>query len=611
MLTRAFTRLPPLLGLTFALLAPGCGDDAPEQGELMLSIATDMAVPNDIDRVVWSITLEGEATPFATDTVKLTSGTDLPMTLAIQAGPRTTAPITVRVEGMKGEGPSLLRVSREAEVVVPKDRVAQLDLPLSWLCSGANLSEPCAAGTTCQAGHCVDSAVATASLPDFQPAATSDCYDVTACLPSGEPSLVGPITLKSGRVVACGLLGASLLGPDANVNVVLEVRNEQVGNYGFCGPFGKCFIPLHRAATPEGWHVLENGDTPAIELPPAVCERSTTSVSRVFVVRASPRCPSDAGDRPLCSPQESNGCLVAPVCPAASPPSAWVGFACTDATPLDAHPDLLNCWSPAAGGSAGDAPDDGRWCCLRGLDADAAQKARPEGASDDPLLIDDMLGGPQIKLKPAEGDFAGWWFAEIPEGSGDLTPAPEPSLYTYRQFDPPVGPPNGPVFHAAACLSSTGFHGWAALQGFFFGTKTGPDSSVLDVSQYAGISFWGWSPTRFADDPLSVTVHFPNVQASFEPGAECMSAEDGPTRCDSYHKEVALTNEWRPYLVRWEELAQGEQDWGQVYFGDDAFKPQIYSVYFAVAGAGPKFMSQPFEFCVADIRFEKETQALP
>jgi hypothetical protein len=605
--THLFTRLPPLLGLVFALLAPGCGEDAPEQGELMLSIATDMAVPNDIDRVVWSITLDGEEAPFATETVELASGTDLPVTLAIQAGPKTTAPITVRVEGRKGGDPSLLRVAREAKVVVPQDRVAQLDLPLSWLCSGANLSEPCAAGTTCQAGHCVDSAVATASLPDFRPSAVSDCYDVTACLPSGEPSPVGPITLKSGREVACGLLGASLLGPDANVNVALQVRNEQVGNYGFCGPFGECFIPLHRAATPEGWHVLENGDTPAIELPAAVCEKSTTSVSRVFVVRASPRCPSDVGDRPLCAPQE-NGCLVAPVCPAPLPPSAWVGYACTDTDPQRAHPDLISCWSPSATGSAGDTPNDGRWCCLRGLDAAAAQRARPEGASDDPLLIDDMRGGPQIKLEPAEGDFAGWWFADIPDGHGDLTPAPG-SLYTYRQFEPPVGPPSGPEFHAAACLSSKGFYGWGALQGFFFGTKNGIDSSVLEVSQYAGISFWGWAPRLFPDDPLSVAVTFPNVQASIEPGSECMSGPgDGVSRCDSYHKEVAFTNEWKRYLVRWDELAQSE-DWGQVLFND--FKPQIYSVFFAVAGAGGKVMSQPFEFCVADIRFEKEVQALP
>jgi hypothetical protein len=610
MATGVSVRARALFGLALALLAAACSSDAPKQGELMLSIATDMAVPNDIDRVVWSVTLDGETEPFRTETVELATGTDLPLTLAIQAGPKTTAPITIRVEGRKGELPSsLLRISREAKVVVPKDRVAKLELPLSWLCGGANLSAPCKDGTTCQAGHCVDSVVAPASLPDFQPSEEHDCYDVTACLTSATLTSVGPITLKAGREVPCGILGTKLLGPDADVNVALEVSNEQVGNYGFCGPFSECFVPLHRADTPEGWHVLDNGDTPAIELPIAVCEDAQTSITRVAVVRASPRCPSDHGDRPLCSPPQEKACLVAPVCPVTSPESAWAGYACTDAAPQDDHPDLLKCWSPEAPGSTGDTPNDGRWCCLRGLDAPEMKKERArEGFSDDPLLIDDMQAGPQIKLEPPAGHFAGWWYAEIPDGSGDLSPAPEPSLYSYRQFDEPVGPPGGPKFHAAACLSSKGFHGWLALEGFYFGSKAGTyDSDARDVSEYAGISFWGWAKEPFPDDPLAVSVSFPNVQASQEPGSECITVADGATRCDSFFEEVALTAEWKHYVVRWEDLAQTEQDWGQMHF--NTFNSQIYAINFAVSGAGPDFMSQPFEFCVTDVRFEQKAEA--
>ena len=597
MTPRIFVPTRALFGLALALpLLAACSNDAPEQGELMLSITTDMAVPNDIDRVVWSVTLDGETKPFATETVELAKGTDLPLTLAIQAGPKTTAPITVRVEGRKGAAPSILRVSREAKLVVPKDRVATLQLPLSWLCSGANLSEPCEAGTTCEAGHCVDTLLATASLPDFQPSQQLECYDVTACLPSAILTSVGPLTLKAGREVPCGILGTKLLGPDADVNVALEVSHERVGNYGFCGPFGECFVPLHRADTPEGWHVLDNGDTPAIELPRAVCEDSQTSITRVAISRASPRCPSDRGDRPLCSPSRAKECLVAPVCPVTSPESAWAGYACTDADPQDDHPDLIKCWSPPALSSAGDPQNDGRWCCLRG-----------QPASDDPLLIDDMQGGPQIKLEAPQGHFAGWWYAEIPDGSGDLSPPPEPSLYTYRQFDEPVGPPGGPQFHAAACLSSKGFHGWFALEGFYFGSTVGIyGSDARDVSEYAGISFWGWANEPFPDDPLAVSVSFPNVQASDQPGSECITAADGTTRCDSYFEEVALTGEWKHYVVRWEDLAQTQEDWGQFRF--HAFNPQVYAINFAVAGAGPDFTSQPFEFCVTDVRFEPKAE---
>lgn len=583
---------------SLSLLCVGCADE-PERGELMLSITTDMAVPNDIDRIDLSVTLAGETVPFAQKTIVLEQGTDLPVTLAIEDGPATSAAIAIRVEGRKGADTSILRVAREARVVVPKSRVARLDLPLSFLCSDAALREPCESGKTCEAGHCVSPSIATASLPDFQPRAAARCYDVTACLPNATLIPVGPITLKSGQEVPCGLVGTTLLGPDANVNLALQVSNERVGNYGFCGPFGECFIPLHRNATSEGWHVLDNGDTPAIELPSAVCESLEQSLTRVAVVRASPSCPSDRGEQPLCSPPQRKLCLPAPVCPPTSEEPSWAGYACSTATPDEDHPDLLKCWSPNAPDSEGATPEDGRWCCLR------AQES-----SQDPLLIDDMTGGPQIKLAPPEGQFAGWWSSDVPGGSGRISPPPQPSLFTYRQFPEPVGPADGPKFRAAACLSSPGVHGWFAIESFFFASKRGvSEATALDVSQYAGLSFWGWAPEPFPDSPLGVQVNFPNVQTSTEPGSECMSAEDGPSRCENFFKEVSLTEQWKHYVVRWEDLRQGEEDWGQIYFTE--FKPQLYAVYFSVKGAGPKVMSQPFEFCVADIRFEARPEPPP
>jgi hypothetical protein len=602
--THVFARSRRLLGSSLVLLTCGCSTVAPPQGELMLSIATDMAVPNDIDRVFWSITLEGEMTPFASGTVELTSAGDLPLTLAIEAGPKTKAPVTVRVEGRKGLAPSLLRVSRQAEVVVPKDRVAKLELPLSWLCSGANLSEPCAAGATCQAGHCVAAAVETASLPDFEPSPARDCYDVTKCLKSATLEPVGRIKLKSGREVPCGIMGTSLLGAHADVNLALEVRNENVGSYGFCGPFNECFVPLSRTATADGWHVLDNGDIPAIELPPAVCENSKRSISRVAIVHASPRCPSDLADRPLC-PAPEKGCLEdSHICPPTSPRSDWVGYSCSDVNPQDLDAGLLKCWLPVSPEADAATTPDGRWCCLRRRDA-----TDETPTVDDPLLIDDMQGGPQIKLAAPQDQTAGWWHTDIPEGSGDLSPAPEPSLYVYRQFDEPVGPADGPKFHAAACLTSSGFHGWLALQGFYFGGKVGTyGAEARDVRGYAGISFWGWAHEPFPDASLGVSVTFPNVQTSHEVGSECV-ATDGGKFCDNFFKEVALTAEWKHYVVRWDELAQTQQDWGQVRFED--FKPQIHGIDFTVAGAGPQFASQPFDFCIADVRFEPKAETTP
>lgn len=586
-------------GFALGLLAFGCGEDPPKQGELMLVVTSDLAVPNDIDRLVWLVTLQGEETPFAKETVVLESGSDLPVTLAIQAGPRTRAPVTVRVEGRKGVSPSLLRVAREARVVVPTSRVAELKLPLSWLCSDANLSAACEPGSTCQAGHCVDAGVSAASLPDFQPPPALACNDVMACLPSATLAPVGPITLESGAEVACGLTGTKLLGSDADVNLALVVANERVGNYGFCGPFEQCFIPLQRDDTPEGWQVLENGATPALQLPVAICENLSKSVSRVAVVRASPSCPSDQAERPLCSPPRARGCLSAPVCPGASSDAGWVGFACTDASPNDTHPELLDCWSPKAPTTEGSTPSDGRWCCLEG-----------QASSDDPLLIDDMQAGPQIKRPAPEGSFAGWWYTDVPDGSGDLSPAPDPSLYTYRTLPEPVTPAGGPTIRSAACLSSRGFRGWLALEGFFFSGKLGSRQGAeqLDVSRYAGISFWGWADEPFPDAPLTVEVNFPNTQTSTEPDSACTLAS-GPKQCENFFSRVSLTSTWQQYFVRWEDLAQSEQDWGQVRF--DEFEPRVESVYFAVRGAGPQFLSQPFDFCVADVRFEEKPESSP
>jgi len=591
------THARALVSSGLAVIALGCGDEAQRQGELMLSVTTDMAVPIDMDRVVWSVTLNGESAPYATRTVEVASGTDFPLTLAVEAGPHTRAPVTIRVEGRKGSEPSLLRASREATLTVPNDRVAELELPLSWLCSEPNLPEGCSEGTTCQAGHCVNAAVSTASLPEFQPVAARDCYDVSACLSSARLGPAGPVTLASGRQVACGISGTTWLGTDANVNVAVEVKNDAIGNYGFCGPFGRCFIPLHRDSEPEGWRVLDNGPVPAIELPSIVCEKSGTSITRIAVMRTSPSCPADRGDRALCSPALTAGCLPAAVCPPTSPEGAWAGYACTDASPFDDQPDLIECWAPPVDTSVIATTNDGRWCCLKGQEP-----------ANDPLLIDDMTAGPQIKLHAPPGEVAGFWFADTPDGSGQLEPAPEPSLYSYRQFDEPVTPANGPTLHAAACLRSDGFRGWLAMEGFVFRVKPGAyELDTIDVSDYEGISFWAWAAEPFPDAPLSVKVNFVNTQTSTEPGSECITPEDGVSRCEDFYERVSLTSEWKQYFVRWADIHQSrDDDWGQFYF--DAFAPEVYATTFTVAGAGPDVVSQPFDFCVADIRFLKKTE---
>jgi len=379
--------------------------------------------------------------------------------------------------------------------------------------------------------------------------------------------------------------------------VALLVNSDRVGTSGFCSDPDHCFVPLQRSDTAEGWRVRDNGDTPTIELPAAVCENSPASISQVAVVEVTPSCPAIQVDQPLCSPPDGSVCLVRNVCPSDWPENDWIGYVCSGGNPASSRPNLLNCWSPPA-----DADDtsssDGRWCCLTGQEP-----------SDDPLLLDDMTKGPQIKRKPQPDQNAGWWFADIPGGSGDLLPGLGTALYTYRHFDEPVGAPEGPQFDRAACLSSSGFRGWFALEGFNFATdKATGRPALLDVNGYAGINFWAWADEPFTDDPLSVVVTFPNSQASAEPDSPCVVDGSGTTRCESFYEELNLTSQWQHYFVRWDELHQSARDWNQIRYED--FERQIYAVTFGVKGAGPTIMSQPFDFCIADIRFE-ETEPSP
>ena len=231
------------------------------------------------------------------------------------------------------------------------------------------------------------------------------------------------------------------------------------------------------------------------------------------------------------------------------------------------------------------------------------------GATTGEHLIDDMSGGPQVKLEPSPGHAAGVWWTSLGEGSGPLWPAPPPSLYTYRTFDPPITPPNGPEIKAAACMSSSGFFGYVAMQGLYFSEKIGAYGFVpRDLSEFTGISFWGWAPAPFPDAPLSIEVEFPNHDTKWgDKTSPCWTPEDGSKRCDNFQKDVVLTDQWEPVTVRWDELHQSFDEWQPPQYrppgGFD--RTSVDSIIFTVLGAQPAVRSQPFEFCVAHIYFTR------
>jgi len=566
-----------------------------EPGELMVVVTTDMAVPTDIDSLRWSVTLPGAATPHASGTFGLESAHELPATLSIVDGPVTNDAVTVRIEGYKGE---TLRVAHEARVQIPVDRVARLDMPLSWLCSEAVLGEPCAKGLTCAAGECVDARRAEASLPDYLAAEPVACREMSACFFNKVP--IHPDSSNG----ACTYLGTDL-GDDADVNLAITVNTAEVGAYGFCDPRIKdCFIPLRRG-TPEGWQVI-NSVGPVIEFPPAVCDADDPtkedSVSDIAVFQPQGGCPADRGDFSLCTPEER--CLEANTCPSGW--SSWVGYACSGAaSPYDQDEAPLYCRAPAADPEDANEPVNGRWCCATGADP-----------SEDPWVIDDMLGGSQIKITPpVGGQIAGFWWTTLGPGRGDLNPAPD-RLFTYRTIDPPVKREREglPDITRAACLKSEGFLGYSAIMGIFMVTENARDFTdvAFDVSAnaHAGISFWGWAagPIEKAP-PLDVKVAFPNVDTASFVDSACR--REGMACDDHFHVLRPLYGHWEPVVVRWKDLHQSNADWDPPqYRPSGGFDTRIYNMQFEVRGPGGTepftIMGQPFDICVADLRFIDE-----
>ena len=575
-------------------LALSCSDDADETGEVMIVVTTDMAVPTDLDELHWSVAPSGATEPFRQGVFELGTNEDLPATLLVTAGPKTTGPLTVRIEGRKPGADPTLRVVQEATFRVPRGRTAALDMPLSYLCSAANLSEACPADETCRGGRCVPSTVDAATLPDYVEPAPKACLDVLSCFDGAMYQLL-PERSETGE---CTISGMTPLGLDADVNAALVVDRDAVGNYGFCNR-DYCYVLLPRNDSPEGVRVISTDAVPRIRLPDAVCDAVDKGVSAVSVFKPTQDCPTFHGDTPLCEPPPDT-CWPANTCPE-DWPNAWSGYACSGkAEPGDVSEErLVACFDPADRGEGNPAAVNGRFCCTTG-----------EPPADDPLVIDDMSGGPQIKLALPEGQIDGFWWTSVGIGSGVVSPAPAPALFTYRTFDPPVIPENGPEIRAAACMKATWFMSWNALMGVWLSGTTF-DNPSFDVSGYDGISFWGWAAEPLPDAPLTVEVTLSTIDTRWgDKNAKCWTKEDQSARCDNFYDEVSLANQWQRHSVRWSDLHQSPDDWNPPqYRPPGGFDRNIYEIMFVVRGPGPEIMGQPFDFCVADLRFIPKSEA--
>jgi hypothetical protein len=267
-----------------------CQPAAESVGQLVVSLATDMALPQrQIDTVTLQVQVHGQI--LVSEPYQVGAGSELiqiPGTLTLLAGSNAAQPVTVRAfAGKQGS----LRTFREVITTVPTDRIALLRMPVQWLCGGTAMEvsipdgmggttvralSSCDDGNTCMAGRCVPNTIDSTTLPDYAPEAVfggaSDpklgrCFDTVPCMVKG--NAVQPDA------------HCTIPKPDADtLNVALRVPGD-----GICdSTTTMCFVPLDGRSN-EGWTLTAAGDR--LALPLAACDKlQAGKVSAVYVSTA-------------------------------------------------------------------------------------------------------------------------------------------------------------------------------------------------------------------------------------------------------------------------------------------------------------------------------------
>lgn len=297
-----------------------CREEPRPLGQLVISIQTDMSLPEQIDTIRVQVSVRGFRYLDQEYAVGTSEETRIPATLALVAGSDPSTPVTIRVMGRRK---GVWRTFREAITTVPSDRTASLRMPIQWLCDGSARTMPSADDPTraevrstcddehsCVAGRCVPSPIEMTALPTYRPEAVfggsavpkqGTCFDTVACMTRG--SVVEP------RTADCTI--AKPAGVD-QLNLALRVASG-----GICDASGgTCFVPLD-AGSGEGWVVTPAGDR--VALPPAVCGKlARGEVSGVYL---STVCASKTEALPVCGAWSSvEGGVATPPADAPPPP---------------------------------------------------------------------------------------------------------------------------------------------------------------------------------------------------------------------------------------------------------------------------------------------------
>ena len=153
-------RLLAGIGLLATLLC-GCGDEPPTQ--IVVAVATDLRVPEDLDRVqVW---VERGGSRVLDRTFNLGGGADsLPGTIGVLAGSDPAATVSITVRGQRG---GALVVQRQARLTFVSGTILLLRMDLWGRCVGST----CPGGQTCTDTGCKPIYVDSAGLPPYGEAA--------------------------------------------------------------------------------------------------------------------------------------------------------------------------------------------------------------------------------------------------------------------------------------------------------------------------------------------------------------------------------------------------------------------------------------------------------
>ena len=293
---------------TLALCAVACAEDDAPLSQVVISIETDMAVPDAIDTFAVSILRQGETLLRKAYSIGPQGDTHLPATLTVAAEAPPRVPITVSVAGGKQ---GRWRTYREVTTVLPEGRSGLLRMPVQWLCDNTVVAEPsggetpllsskCDKGFTCRAGECFPNQIDDPGLlPPFDPAyvfgGSKDpnlgaCFDTLECMQTGhavQPDIDCTIERPEG----------------ANFNVALRVVSD-----GICDTTGSmCFVPLDGSSS-EGYV-----DDTRLQLPTAVCTKLEEGAVRA--VYTSTACPMKTAATPPCGGWSSVSSVYAIVPP--------------------------------------------------------------------------------------------------------------------------------------------------------------------------------------------------------------------------------------------------------------------------------------------------------